>query len=148
MSDIDIVVKNLNELISNIIHITPPKDKSENNVFAPTSLINISVNTSTRTLEESFVKVSEKKQYHVQEKKEPLIDIIENNNAIKVIATLPGIREEDVWFHIEKNVLIVEVTKYGKVYKKEIPCNVKADQISTRSSTLNNSILEIVFEKT
>lgn len=147
MSDIDIVVKDLSDLISSIIRVAPQKNRSASNSFPSTSLINISVNITTRTLEESFAKVPEEKQYPPQERNEPLIDIIENKDTIRVIATLPGIRKEDVWFHVEKDVLVVEVTKYGRVYKKEIPCNAKADQISTRSSTLNNSVLEIVFDK-
>ncbi|MGI0102785.1 MAG: Hsp20/alpha crystallin family protein [Nitrosotalea sp.] len=147
MSSIDIVVNDLNKFISSIISITPPENRSKNNAIFPTSFINVAVNISTRPLDEVFTKISEKKPYHVQEKKEPLIDIIENSDTIRIIATLPGIRKEDVWFYMKKDVLVVEVTKYGKVYKKEIPCNARADQVSIRSSILNNSVLEITFER-
>jgi HSP20 family protein len=148
MTDADTLINDLKEFISNIVRVAPPESRSDNRVPSPMSLINIAVNISTHPLDELFDnKASEKKPYTAQEKKEPLIEVIENKNTIRVIAILPGIRKEDVMLDVKRDVLTVEINKYGKVYKKEIPCNAKADQISIKSSTLNNSVLEIVFDK-
>ncbi|HJU13025.1 MAG TPA: hypothetical protein VJ792_01030 [Candidatus Nitrosotalea sp.] len=77
---------------------------------------------------------------------EPLIDVIEDMETIRVIALLPGIRGEDVRYTVKEGYLELEIVK-DCVYRKEIPCNARPDQISVRSTTLNNSVLEIVFSK-
>lgn len=77
---------------------------------------------------------------------EPLIDVIEDDETIRVIALLPGIRREDVKYTMRDGALELEIFK-DCVYRKEIPCNVRPDQISIQSTKLNNSVLEIVFSK-
>ena len=148
MTDIDVLIKDLNDLVKNVISIKPTRNHSSNNVFLPTSLVNISLNLTTHSLEESISnEVQEKKLYRNHERNDPVVDVIENKDQIRVIVMLPGIKNEDVWFDIKHGILTVEIIKYGQVLKKEIQCNAKPGQVSIKSSTVNNSVLELVFDK-
>lgn len=148
MVDIDVTLKDLNDLVENVIKIKPKRNPYGNNVFSPASLINVSVNLAVHSLEESISnEVQEKKLYRNHERNEPLIDVIENKDQIRVIVTLPGIKNEDVWFDIKHGILTVEIIKYGQVLKKEIQCNTKPGQVLIKSATVNNSVLELIFDK-
>ncbi|HEU5221436.1 MAG TPA: hypothetical protein VFU58_05190, partial [Candidatus Nitrosotalea sp.] len=93
MVDIDVTLKDLNDLVENVIKIKPKRNPYGNNVFSPASLINVSVNLAVHSLEESISnEVQEKKLYRNHERNEPLIDVIENKDQIRVIVTLPGIK--------------------------------------------------------
>ena len=140
-------IRDLSELISAIIGHAQSGDILAKNSM-PVSLIGITVNISTSTLEEAFPNREMEKPYHKYERKDPLIDVIENGDKIRIIASLPGIRKEDVWYEMRKNMLVIEISKYGNLYRKEILCDAKVDQILVKSFTLNNSVLEIVFGKT
>ncbi|TBR11026.1 MAG: hypothetical protein EPO62_02385 [Candidatus Nitrosotenuis sp.] len=78
---------------------------------------------------------------------EPIVDVIEAKNAFKIIIVFPGIRKEDARFNVKDDMVEVEIAKNGYFFKKEIPRNAKAEQISIRSSTINNSVLEATFIK-
>ena len=148
MADIDVLVKDLNDLVTNVIKMKPKRNPYVNNMFAPTSLINVSVNLQAHSLEESISnRVQEKKLYLYHERNDPVIDVIETGEQICMIVTLTGIKNEDVWFDIKHGILTVEIIKYGQVLKKEIKCNAQPGQISIKSSTVNNSVLEIIFDK-
>ncbi len=145
--DIEGLLKHINDLVSGVISITPPKNNA-GNYMPSTSLINVRINVTATPLDELFSKDADKvKLYPKHERNDPLIDVIETGNEIRVIATLPGIRTEDVWVNVKNGILTIEVMKYGQILKKEIPCNVSSEQISIKSSTVNNSVLEIVFDK-
>jgi len=148
MADIDVIIKDLNDLVENLISIKPKRNPYANNVIPSTSLINVSVNLTMHSLEDSISnEIQEKKLYRNHERHDPLIDVIENKDQIRVIVTLPGIKSEDVWFDIKHGILTVEIIKYGQVLKKQISCNTKPGQVSIKSSTVNNSVLELVFDK-
>ncbi len=145
--DIDILLKDINELLSGVLSITPPKRVS-GNYIPPTSLINVRMTMTATPLDESLsTDVTKTKLYPRHERNDPLIDVIDTGNQIRVIATLPGIRTEDVWFDIKNGILTIEISKYGQVLRKDIPCNISSEQISIKSSTVKNSVLEVVFNK-
>ncbi|GEM_PF-2471199 len=144
--DIDIFLKDINELLLGVLTITSSKNVSGNP--PSTSLINIRMSMTTTPLDESFSsEVPKTKVYPRRERNDPLIDVIDTGSQIRIITTLPGIRSEDVWFDIENGILTIEISKYGQVLRKEIPCNISSEQISIKSSTVKNSVLEIIFDK-
>jgi HSP20 family molecular chaperone IbpA len=148
MTDIDILLKDLNDFVKNVINIKPQRNPYSNNISLPISLINLSVNLTTHSLEESISnEVQEKKLYRNHERNDPVVDVIENKDQIRIIVMLPGIKNEDVWFDIKQGILTVEIIKYGQILKKEIQCNTKPGQVFIKSSTVNNSVLELVFDK-
>jgi len=78
---------------------------------------------------------------------EPVVDMIIAKNAFKIIIIFPGIRQENVHFSVKDDIVEVEISKNGYVFRKEIPHKAKAEQISIKSSTINNSVLETTFIK-
>lgn len=77
--------------------------------------------------------------------KDPLIDVIENKGVVRVIVVLPSIRREDLWLDVKDGILVVEVTKYGKVYRKETPCNIIKNHVFVRSVIIHNAVLEAIL---
>ncbi|MDC8452067.1 MAG: hypothetical protein LV477_04050 [Candidatus Nitrosotalea sp.] len=144
MADIDVLVKDLNDLISHVLSASA-KNPSTNAVFSP-SLINVSFNVRSHPLDDEISSKAQEK-YLYNERKDPLIDVIETPKQIRVIATLPGIKNEDVWFDVKHGILTVEIIQYGQILKKQILCDTKPGQIIIKSSKVNNSVLEIIFDK-
>lgn len=145
--DIDTLLKNIDDLVSDVVNIKPLQNIRGNYLY-PTSLINVHMTMTTRPLDElPSTDVTKAKLYPRHERNDPLIDVIDTGNQIRVIATLPGIRTEDVWFDIKNGILTIEISKYGQVLRKDIPCNISSEQISIKSSTVKNSVLEIIFDK-
>lgn len=144
MADIDVLVKDLNDLISHVLSASGKNSRT--NVIYPSSLINVSFNVRSHPLDDEISSKAQEK-YLYNERKDPLIDVIETPKQIRVIATLPGIKNEDVWFDVKHGILTVEIIQYGQILKKQILCDTKPGQILIKSSKVNNSVLEIIFDK-
>jgi len=81
----------------------------------------------------------------VEEVREPLTDLFDEKDRIKVIAELPGVSEAEVKTELKGDILTI--TSSGeKKYAKEIllPSKVKPESLK---STYRNGILEIELEK-
>jgi HSP20 family protein len=84
----------------------------------------------------------EKKEVAKEEKEiiEPLVDIFDETNYIRVIVELPGVSEEDIRVEVEKRKIILDATSKERKYRKtiELSCDVK--DIKKR---YKNGILEL-----
>lgn len=83
---------------------------------------------------------------NLQDMREPLVDVIEEENAIKVLAELPGVNKEDISLFLSDNVLTINVDTSERRYHKELNLPGEVDESSVRS-TYNNGILETVLTK-
>lgn len=135
--------RTLGEFIARLVATGPNSTVSGNQYHA--SLIGFTSTIQSKTLEDSIADLIQSKRETW--KRIPLVDIIESPRSIKVVAFLPGIKMEDVSYNMENSILNIRITKRGTIYKKEIPCRDKIDEIMVKSSTLNNSVLELTFEK-
>lgn len=142
VSTLDSIIRELDGLISSIITDSITVRSAERKI----GLIglDISINVSPLAIPESAQ--SDLTTQSKNEGVEPLIDVIEDKNTIRVVAVLPGIRKENVHYAVRDNFLEIEILA-KKLYRKNIPCSVRPEQISVKSSTVNNSVLEIVFSK-
>ncbi len=145
MGDIDILIKDLNDLIANVQSVNTKQNPYTNNVSKP-SFLSISFDIISHPLDE-IVSSKAQEKFLYNERKDPLIDVIETQDQIRVIATLPGIKNEDVWFDLKHGILTVEIIQYGQILKKQIKCDTEPGQILIKSSKVNNSVLEIIFDK-
>jgi len=145
VGDIDVLIKDLNDLIANVQSVNRKRNPYTNNVSQP-SFLNISFNIISHPLDE-IVSSKAQEKFLYNERKDPLIDVIETQDQIRVIATLPGIKNEDVWFDLKHGVLTVEIIQHGQILKKQIKCDTEPGQILIKSSKVNNSVLEIIFDK-
>ena len=95
--------------------------------------------------------------------REPLVDISETENNIKVVIELPGVEKKDIDLEIKDNYLIIRATiKKGKIktqskdylyqernyqqYYRVIPLPKEVDNKSI-DAKYNNGILEIILKK-
>ena len=83
---------------------------------------------------------------NLQEKREPLVDIIEDDGCYKVLAELPGVEKEDIKLYATIDGLTISVDKPERKYYKELEFPGEVEQ-NTAKSTYKNGILEIVFKK-
>lgn len=82
----------------------------------------------------------------VQEIREPLVDIFEEESHILILAEMPGVSAEEVQFELQEDVLIFWAERGERKYRKEIllPCVVEKEKISI---TANNGVVEIRCSK-
>jgi HSP20 family protein len=82
----------------------------------------------------------------VEEVREPMVDIFDEEERILVIAELPGVSESEIKIEVTGDILNLAASNGDRKYAREIllPGKVKADSLKT---TYKNGILEITLEK-
>lgn len=82
----------------------------------------------------------------VKEEREPLVDIIETDGEIHIVAELPGVEKDDIKLHGTENTLTISVDTPQRKYYKEItlPAKVKVKETKTE---YKNGVLEITLRK-
>lgn len=83
----------------------------------------------------------------IKEEREPLVDIIETDGEVKVVAELPGVEKNDIKLHGTEDTLTISVDIPQRKYYKEIklPAKVNAREAKTE---YKNGVLEITLPKT
>ncbi|KAF0237268.1 MAG: molecular chaperone (small heat shock protein) [bacterium] len=81
-------------------------------------------------------------QASVEEMREPIIDIFEEEDHVLIIAEMPGVSIKDVKFDIKDDILSIYAERGSKKYHKEIllPRSFQPDNIKLSS---NNGVVEI-----
>jgi HSP20 family protein len=82
----------------------------------------------------------------VKDEREPLVDIIETDHEIRVVAELPGVEKTDIKLHGTEDSITIDVnTPQTKYYKEvDLPTKVK---VKEAKSSYKNGVLEVVFPK-
>lgn len=82
----------------------------------------------------------------VEEVREPLVDIFDEEKEFKIIAELPGVKEEEVKVELSGDILTISAEGKPRKYHKEIllPSKVKPKAMAR---SFKNGILEITFAK-
>jgi HSP20 family protein len=80
------------------------------------------------------------------DKREPLVDVVDADKQVRVMAELPGAKKEDIEITIEGRNLTITVDDPERKYRKELELPVPVKVKSARS-TFNNGILEITLDK-
>jgi HSP20 family protein len=81
----------------------------------------------------------------VMETREPLVDVFDEEDEIRVIAELPGVQEADIELDLRGDMLNLE-TRGERKYAKEIFLQAKVDAAS-KAVSFKNGILEVKFKK-
>jgi len=78
--------------------------------------------------------------------REPIVDVFEEKDHVRVVAELPDVKEGGMGLHVENNTLMISAdTSAGKYYKEvELPAPVEEDTIE---SVYRNGILEVKLSK-
>lgn len=78
----------------------------------------------------------------VQEVREPVVDVFEEEDHVLVVAEMPGVSVEDVQIKIEDDLLTISAEHGDKKYRKEVllPASFARDKTQV---TCNNGVVEI-----
>ena len=82
----------------------------------------------------------------VQEVREPMVDVFDEEKYLLVLAELPGTSKEDVHIELVDDVLTIAAERGDKKYRKEVllPRSVPKDKMQVNC---NNGVLEIRWVK-
>lgn len=83
---------------------------------------------------------------NLRDSREPLIDVIEEADEVKVIAELPGVEKKDIQLSATERTLTISVDMPERKYYKELGLPAEVDESSAKC-IYKNGILEIVFGK-
>jgi len=85
------------------------------------------------------------KQEGIEERK-PLIDVMETDEGVHVIAEMPGVNKEDIDVNASETSVEIKAEGENRKYYEvvDMPCEVIPDSAKAR---YNNGVLEIVFKK-
>ncbi len=83
----------------------------------------------------------------VEEVREPLVDLFDEGDVMRVIAELPGVESTDIATELEGDILTITSRGKAHKYQKEVllPSKGQADSLKT---SYRNGILEITLRKT
>ncbi len=83
----------------------------------------------------------------VSEETEPLTDIYEEDDSVRVIMEMPGVDKSKIKVRaIDDRRIVVEASNHDRKYRKEIELPVEVD-IDTAKATYRNGVLEIKIKK-
>lgn len=76
---------------------------------------------------------------------EPVTDLFDEGNYIRIIAEMPGMSEEKIRTVIENNTLTISASEKGREYRKKI---LLPGPVMQGKKRYQNGILELTLEKT
>jgi HSP20 family protein len=82
----------------------------------------------------------------VEEEREPLTDVFDEDEEIRIYAEMPGVNQKDIKLDLKEDILDIFAQTGERKYHKEVllPAKVRAETIV---SSYNNGILEIRVKK-
>jgi HSP20 family protein len=81
-----------------------------------------------------------------KETREPLVDVINEQTQVRVVAELPGVEKSDIKTSINEDQLTIKVDSPTQKYYKEVKLPTGVDPDSSKAS-YNNGVLEITLRK-
>lgn len=81
------------------------------------------------------------------EAREPLVDVIDEKDNVKVVAELPGVNKSDIQIDSTGNSVTINVETPNRKYHKviDLPSDVDPE---TAKASYNNGVLEVTLAKT
>jgi HSP20 family protein len=80
----------------------------------------------------------------IQDKREPLVDVVSSSKEVRVIAEMPGVKKEDINLTVKEKSVVISVDKEERGYYKELDLPEVVDPKRAKS-TYNNGILEVTI---
>ncbi|MEM2929247.1 MAG: archaeal heat shock protein Hsp20 [Thermoproteota archaeon] len=91
-------------------------------------------------------KVSPVKPVEVKEAAEPLIDVITEEDKIKVIAEVPGVDKQDIRLNVVGKTLSIRAESEKRKYSKDVELPEEVDP-KTAKASYKNGILEVALNR-
>jgi len=80
----------------------------------------------------------------IQDKREPLVDVVSSGKEIRVIAEMPGVSKEDIDVTVKEKSMTISVDREDRRYYKELELPGIVDPKGAKS-IYNNGILEVTL---
>ena len=80
----------------------------------------------------------------IQDKREPLVDVISSGTDVRVIAEMPGVNKEDIDVTVNEKAMTISVDREDRGYYKKLELPGIVDPKGARS-TYNNGILDVTI---
>ncbi|NHV06890.1 MAG: Hsp20/alpha crystallin family protein [Thaumarchaeota archaeon] len=87
-----------------------------------------------------------RKGIEVKKLREPLVDVIEEEDKIRVVAEIPGVEKSDINLYATENKLTIKVDTPQRKYYREVDLPAKVDPKQSKS-TYKNGVLEVDLKK-
>ncbi|MBI5232731.1 MAG: Hsp20/alpha crystallin family protein [Deltaproteobacteria bacterium] len=83
----------------------------------------------------------------VEEAREPLMDVFDEKDYIRIIAEMPGVGKDDIKIDVKKDKVEIKAESGERKYVKrmDLPCHVDIDTLAT---SYKNGVMEIRLKKT
>jgi len=82
----------------------------------------------------------------LRSEREPLVDVIPEEDVIRVVAELPGVDKNDIQLNVTEKVLTIKVDTPERKYYKEVELPEEVESEGARA-TYKNGVLEVVLKK-
>jgi HSP20 family protein len=82
----------------------------------------------------------------IREEREPLVDVMEENREVVILAELPGVERDDINLNAAENHLTISVDTAERKYHKELSLPAMVDPKSAQAS-YKNGVLEVRLRK-
>ena len=82
----------------------------------------------------------------ISDSREPLVDIVEGDREVRVIAEMPGASKDGVIVTTKGRILSISTEPPGRKYQKEVEIPTGLDTGKVRSS-FNNGVLQVTIPK-
>ncbi|QKR00523.1 Hsp20/alpha crystallin family protein [Metallosphaera tengchongensis] len=82
----------------------------------------------------------------LSEEREPLVDVIEKGDEIRVVAEVPGVDKNDIKVKVNNNMLVISANAQDKKYYKEVELPAPVDE-NTAKANYKNGVLEVILKK-
>ncbi len=82
----------------------------------------------------------------ISEEREPLVDVLEDDDYVTIVAELPGVDKEKIKIRATEDKVIIRASNAERKYYKEVELPVKVKP-ETAKATYRNGVLEIKLEK-
>jgi len=82
----------------------------------------------------------------IREEREPLVDVMEEDKDVVILAELPGVERDDINLHATEDHLTISVDTAERKYHKELTLPAMVDPKSAQAS-YKNGVLEVRLKK-
>jgi HSP20 family protein len=80
----------------------------------------------------------------IQDKREPLVDVVSSGKDVRVIAEMPGVDKDDISLTVNEKSLVISVDREDRRYYKELDLPGVVDPKGAKSK-YNNGVLEVTI---
>ncbi len=82
----------------------------------------------------------------VEEVREPMVDVFDEKDHIRIIAEMPGVEKDDIHIDVKDEVVTLKAERGERKYKKDVALPSPVNT-STVTSAYKNGVMEIKMEK-